>query len=174
MSSTCSSCRRRSPAIAAASSGSKPSMVMVVRNMRAAASVTRIKRGANCTGVPAKSRILFAAECSPITTSAISWGGLPQATDPPPLSARALQAEARRHVRPVLEPRVSRQQLHQVLDDRGPGLRQIGAVVATATESEHTAVTQALGEAAQVAGGAPVNLRREAQMSNGIALETVC
>src|SRR5262249_34743113 len=61
-------------------------------------------------------------------------------------------------------------QLHQVLDDRGPGLRQIGAVVATATESEHTAVTQALGEAAQVAGGAPVNLRREAQMSNGIAL----
>src|SRR5215467_9981198 len=116
MSSTCSSCRRRSPAIAAASSGSKPSMVMVVRNMRAV-SITRTNKRARI--VP---------------------------------GSRGLD---------------------QVFDDRGPGLRQIGAVVAASTEAEHAAVTEALGELAQVAGGAPMNLRREAQMSDGVALETV-
>src|SRR5215472_3337404 len=145
MSSTCSSCRRRSPAIAAASSGSKPSMVMVVRNMRAAASVTRMKRG----------RELYLNDPPPALVGARPAPGMPGDA---PAASRATR---------------ERKRLQQVFDDRRPGLRQIGAVVATATEAEHTAVTQALGEAAQVAGGAPVNLRREAQMSNGIALETV-
>src|SRR5215470_15787673 len=115
MSSTCSSCRRRSPAIAAASSGSKPSMVMVVRNMRAV-SITPTK------------------------------------------GARIVPGSRR---------------LDQVFDDRRPGLRQIGTVVAAATEAEHAAMTQALGQFAQVAGGAPMNLRREAQMSDRVTLETV-
>src|SRR5262249_44912116 len=114
MSSTCSSCRRRSPAIAAASSGSKPSMVMVVRNMRAV-SITRTNKRARI--VP---------------------------------GSRGLD---------------------QVFDDRGPGLRQIGAVVAASTEAEHAAVTQALGELAQVADGAPMNLRREPQLTERAPLQ---
>src|SRR6516162_7748106 len=123
MSSTCSSCRRRSPAIAAASSGSKPSMVMVVRNMRAAASVTPMKRG----------RELYLNDPLPALAGTRRAPGMPGNA---PAASRAAR---------------ERRPLQQVFDDRRPGLRQIGAVVATATEAEHTPVTQPVGELAQVA-----------------------
>src|SRR5215475_10747807 len=63
--------------------------------------------------------------------------------------------------------------LQEILHDRRPGLRQVSAVVAATAEGQYAAVTQALRERLQVARGTPVSLRREAQVSDGIALETV-
>src|SRR5262249_21094044 len=108
------------------------------------------QKGAELYRGPVKSRILFAAEWSPITTSAISWGGSAQ----PPAQRSCQHASCMRKPGDAPGPcrgaLVPGRWLHQVLDNRRPGLRQIGAVVATATEPEHAAVTQALGEGAQV------------------------
>src|SRR6266404_5019738 len=57
--------------------------------------------------------------------------------------------------------------------DRVPDLGEIVAVVSPASQGEHTAVTETVGERAQLAGRAPVHARREAQVGDRIALETV-
>src|SRR6267143_3443831 len=136
MSSTCSSWRRRSPCIARASSGSKPSIVMVVRNMRGAS-----------RGVKKAGRELYRNGAA----AALGRGA------PPARKARARRKAC----------------LHQVFDDRGPGLGEIVAVVSPASQGEHPTVTETVGERGQLAGRAPVYARREAQVGDRIALETV-
>src|SRR5580693_8458997 len=114
MSSTCSSWRRRSPARARASSGSKPSIVMDVRNM--------------CDGTfwgEETGRELYRNEAAAALVVSRRPGGS-FATMPPPAMGRGCAGRAGL--------------LQQVFHHRVPCLGEVVAVVAAATEGQHAPV----------------------------------
>src|SRR5207245_1216878 len=63
--------------------------------------------------------------------------------------------------------------LKQILHDRGPGVRDIAAVVPPAPQGKHAPVAESVRELRQLTRGPPVSFRREAQMGDRIAFQAV-